>query len=203
MLAIEYVSKIVLVIVSVVLFLVSFGVVVAIQFQNKQSKKYKECLKLIKDKEDGILSVNNGLDIDEIKKIDSNVDVNKLMEKLYKLYVEFVEKFNNNDENISYVLDEFTNQIYQNKLEIYKTKKINEITDDIELQNYSILSYEKDKIEFRISITCFNYKMKNGTIISGSNLNRIAQIFVVTFVKPRKKWLIKTIEKVFEQNVSI
>lgn len=203
MLAIVNFNKIFLVFVCILLFFVSICIVIAIQIQNKQSKKYKECLKLIKEKEDGTLNSNLGMDINQIKKIDPNVDVNKLQEKLYKLYLEFVEKLNNNDESISFVLDEFINQVYQNKLEIYKTKNTHEIIENIELINYSILKYEKNKIEFRISITCTNYKKTNDTIISGSMYDRLEQIYIVTFVKPRKVWLISNIEKVYEKKLGM
>lgn len=203
MLAIESVNKVFLVFACILLFLLSVGIVVAIQIQNKQSKKYKECLKIIKEKEDGTLNSNLGMDINQIKKIDPNVDINKLQEKLYKLYLEFIEKLNNNDESISFVLDEFINKVYQNKLEIYKTKNTKEITENIELLNYSILNYEKGKIEFRISITCTYYKKMNDTVISGSTYDRLEQIFIVTFVKPRKVWLISNIEKVYEKKLSM
>ena len=92
--------------------------------------------------------------------IDSKVDVNKLMQKLYDIYLEFVNKLNNNDEAVLSLLNGFIKEVYKNKLDIYKTKNINEISDSIELLNYSILGYEKNKIQFRINISCFNYKCK-------------------------------------------
>lgn len=203
MLVIESINKTFLVFICILFFLISVGIVISMQIQNKQSKKYKECLRLIKEKEDGTLNNNLGIDLNEIKNISPNVDVNKLQEKLYNIYLEFVQKLSTNDESISFVLDEFINDVYQNKLEIYKSKNTNEITENIELVNYSILKYEKEKIEFRINITCTNYKKANDTIISGSMYDRLEQIFIVTFVKQRKRWVINNIEKVYEKKLSI
>ena len=203
MITISLINKITLVIISIVLFLISVGVVIAIQFQNKQSKKYKECLKLIKDKEDGTLRAKNGVSTREIKKIDPTIDVKELMSKLYETYLEFIEKLNNNDSKISSVLDEFINNVYQNRLEIYKLKNTKEITDSIELTNYTIMSFEKKRVEFRISYTCFNYKMMNDVIVSGSNLEKVEQVVIVTYSKLRKKWVINNIEKVYEKKLEL
>ena len=203
MITISLINKITLVIISIVLFLISVGVVIAIQFQNKQSKKYKECLKLIKDKEDGTLRAKNGVSTREIKKIDPTIDIKELMSKLYETYLEFIEKLNNNDSKISSVLDEFINNVYQNRLEIYKLKNTKEITDSIELTNYTIMSFEKKRVEFRISYTCFNYKMMNDVIVSGSNLEKVEQVVIITYSKLRKKWVINNIEKVYEKKLEL
>ena len=200
---VSFINKIALVILLIILFFISVGVVIAIQFQNKQSKKYKECLKIIKDKEDGTLRAKNGVSTREIKKIDTNVDVKELMSKLYDTYLEFTKKLNNNDPKISSVLDEFINNVYQNRLEIYKAKNTKEITDSIELTNYTILNFEKKRVEFRISYTCFNYKMMNDVIISGSNLEKVEQVVIVTYSKLRKKWVINNIEKVYDKKLEI
>ena len=203
MITISFINKIALVVLLIILFLISVGVVIAIQFQNKQSKKYKECLKIIKDKEDGTLRAKNGVSTREIKKIDPTIDVKELMSKLYDTYLEFIEKLNNNDSKISSVLDEFINNVYQNRLEIYKAKNTKEITDSIELTNYTILNFEKKRVEFRISYTCFNYKMMNDVIVSGSNLEKVEQVVIVTYSKLRKKWVINNIEKVYEKKLEI
>ena len=200
---VSFINKIALVILLIILFFISVGVVIAIQFQNKQSKKYKECLKIIKDKEDGTLRAKNGVSTREIKKIDPNIDVKELMSKLYDTYLEFTKKLNNNDPKISSVLDEFINNVYQNRLEIYKAKNTKEITDSIELTNYTILNFEKKRVEFRISYICFNYKMMNDVIISGSNLEKVEQVVIVTYSKLRKKWVINNIEKVYDKKLEI
>lgn len=197
MLVIPLANKIMLAILIFILFIISLGIILSIIFNNKQSKKYNECLRLIKEKENGTLKSKNDLNID------SKVDVNKLTQKLYDIYLEFVNKLNNNDEAVLSLLNGFIKEIYKNKLDIYKTKNINEISDSIELLNYSILEYEKNKIQFRINISCFNYKKTNDVITSGNNLERVEQIFLITYVKSRNKWLINNIEKVYEKKLSI
>lgn len=188
---------------TVIIVICSVAIVISIKFQNKQKKKYKECLNLIKEKENGTLNIKNGLDNDEIKKIDKSIDINKLMMKLYDIYVEFVEKINKNDSSLDNVLDGFIKEFYKNKIEIYIGKNCNEIVDNIELINYSILEYSKEKTKFRINITCSNYKKMGDKIVSGSNYDRVEQIFIITYVNENKKWLINNVEKVYEKKLSI
>ena len=178
----------------------SIGIIIAIKFQNKQKEKYKECLKLIKEKENQTINANNGIDIDKIRTIDESVNVNQLMIELYNLYLEFVDRFNRNSD-LTDLLDDYTSEVYKNIIEVHKEKGIFEITDNIELVNYSILEFDKDKLKFRINITCFNYKMRQNSIIYGSNLERVEQIFVITYVVKNKKWVINDIEKVYEKKL--
>jgi len=197
MLAIPLANKIMLVILIIILCIISIGIILSIIFNNKQSKKYNECLRLIKEKENGTLKSKNKLNID------SRVNVNELMQKLYNMYLEFINKLNVNDESVLNLLNGFIKEVYKNKLEIYKAKNINEVTDSIELLNYSILEYENDKIEFRLTINCFNYKKTKDVITSGDNLNKVEQIFLITYVKNKNKWLINGIEKVYEKKLGI
>ena len=203
MLWVDAINEMVVAVFTVVIIVCSIGIIIATKFQNKQKKKYNECLQLIKEKENGTLSVKNGLDSTEIKKIDNNVDINKLMMELYDIYLEFIDKLNNNDKNFNNILHGFINEFYQSKIDIYNEKNYFEVIDNIELINYSILEYAKDKLKFRINITCFNYKKRNEEIISGSNLERVEQIILLTYVKNKRKWLINNIEKVYEKKLSI
>lgn len=197
MLVIPLANKIMLVILIIILFIISVGIVLSVIFNSKQSKKYDECLRLIREKENGTLKSKNDLNID------SKVDLNKLMQKLYDIYLDFINKLNSNDESLLVLLDRFIKEVYKNKLNIYITKNIIEITDSVELLNYSILEYEENKIQFRINISCFNYKKTKEIIVSGNNLERVEQIFLITYVKSKNKWLINNIEKVYEKKLSI
>lgn len=189
-----------LIIVIIILFV---SVLFAIKFQKKQKNKYNECIKLIKEKEKGLLDVNNGMSSIDLKKIDANINADKLMMNLYDTYLEFIEKLNKNDKNFDGILDGFIKEFYEKKVDIYKSKNHFEITDNIELVNYSILEYNKEKIKFRVNITCFNYKISKEKVISGSNIERVDQIFILTYNKSKKSWLISNIEKVFEKKLSI
>ena len=203
MLSIEQINYIVVISLSIVILICSIGIIISMRFQNKQKKKYQECVRLIKEKEDGTLNVKNGLDIEEIKKIDKNIDPNKLMMKLYDTYLEFVNKLNNNDKGFENILSGFIKEFYENKIDIYNQRGYVEVIDSIELVNYSITEFEKEKLKFRVSITCFNYKKVNDQIISGSNLERVEQIIILTYIKNKRKWLINNIEKVYEKKLSI
>jgi len=203
MLSIEKINYIMVIISTIVILVCSISIIISIRFQNKQKRKYKECLRLIKEKEDGTLNVKNGLDEKDIKKIDSKIDINKLMMQLYDIYLEFVNKLNNNDKNFENILDGFIKEFYENKIDIYTNKGYIEIIDTIELVNYSITEFDKEKLKFRINITCFNYKMINDNVISGSKYERVEQIFILTYIKSKRKWLISNIEKVYEKNLSI
>lgn len=203
MLVIDGINAVIVIILTIIIVVCSVGIVIAIQFQNKQKKKYQECLKLIKEKEDGTLNVKNGLDIEEIKKIDKTIDVNKLMMKLYDTYLEFINRLNDNDKNFDNILSGFMKEFYENKIDIYNAKNYYEKIDNIELVSYSIVEFDKDKLKFKVNITCFNYKMRKEEIISGSNLVRVEQIFILTFVKLKRKWLINNMEKVLEKKLSI
>lgn len=172
---------------------------ISIKFQMKQKKKYNECLNLIKEKENGTLNTNSSVTEEYIHKIDDKVNLNELMTKLYNTYLEFLERLNKNNKDFEGILIGFIKDFYINKINVYKLKKHKEITKDIELVNYSILEYDKKRLKFRINITCFNYKTSKDEIIGGSNLERVEQIFLLTYVKFRSKWLINNIEKVYEK----
>lgn len=203
MLTIEDINYIMVIISTIVILICSISIIISVRFQNKQKRKYKECLRLIKETENGTLNVKNGLDEKDIKKIDPKIDINKLMMKLYDIYLEFINKLNNNDKNFDNILDGFIKEFYENKIDIYTNKGYIEIIDAIELVNYSIAEYDKEKLKFRINITCFNYKMINDNVISGSKYERVEQIFILTYKKSKRKWLINNIEKVFEKKLGI
>ena len=197
MLFVEKLNTIIVISLTIIILGCSFGIIVAIKFQNKQKKKYNECLRLIKEKEEGILEVKNN--IGKIK----NVDANELMMDLYNTYIEFIDRLNNNNKDFNNILEGFIKELYENKIDIYNSKNHFEIMDDIELINYSILEYTEEKLKFRITTTCFTYKKSNGKIISGSNLERVEQIVLLTYINSNRKWLINNIEKVFEKKLSI
>lgn len=202
MLWIEAINDIIVIISTIVIVICSLGIVIATKFQRQQKKKYQECLKLINEKENGNL-IKNGLGSNDIKKINKNIDINKLMTKLYDKYLEFINKINKNDKDFNNILTGFMKEFYENKIDIYNSKEYFEIVENIELINYSILEFDNDKLKFRINTTCFNYKKRKDEIISGSNLEKIEQIVLLTYVKQKREWLISNIEKVYEKKLGI
>ena len=199
MLSIDTINSIVYVILTVTIVVCSLGIVIAIKFQNKQNKKYQECLNLIKEKENKTLNDQTLVEIEELK----GIDINKLMIELYDTYLLFVDRLNNNDKNFENILSKALKEFYESKIDIYNKKYYREITDNVELINYSILECENGQLKFRITINCFNYKQKNEQIISGNNLQRVEQVFIINYMKSNDKWLIDSIEKVLEKNLSI
>ena len=93
-------------------------------------------------------------------------------------------------------------ELYTSKIASMQEKDTKHVIDGIDLMGYSIIEFEKEKLKFRVSINCFDYKLKNEEIISGSNLEKLSQINIITFEKIDDKWLISNIEKAFEQKLS-
>lgn len=183
-------------------FLCTLGLVFSIKFQQKQKKKYSNCVKLIKEKENATVGVNDGLSKENIALIDENIDVDTLMSSLYDSYIELIYRLNNLDNNLDELLTEHIKEIYLTKIASFQEKNIKRVIDGIDLVGYSIIEFEKEKLKFRVNINCFDYKLKNDKIISGSNLEKLSEINILTFEKIEDKWLISNLEKVFEQKLS-
>lgn len=190
------------IILSIIIIVCSIAIIIAIRFQNKKNKKYKECLKIVNEKKDSTLQVRNGLTKEEIINIDSEVDVGILMMELFDTYLELENKIKSLDNNLDHVVTGFLKDFYSNRIKILKEKGSVDITDGIDLINYSITEYSKKKIKFRITINCFSYKMVNNKIISGSNLEKIQKIVLLSYEKVGDKWLISSYEKVYEKKLS-
>ena len=146
--------------------------------------------------------IKDGLTKEDIKKINKNVDVNKLMESLYNKYLKFVDKIKNNDTKLDSILGGSLKDVYINRLENFKSTGYNEIIEEIDLVGYTIIDYSKEKINFRITINCFDYKLLNDKIVSGSNLIKLEEVFLLTYEKIGNKWLITNCDKVYEKKLS-
>lgn len=196
------INMIVILILSIVIIVCSIGIIIASRFQNKKKKKYNECLKIVNEKKDSTLQVKNGLTKEEIINIDSDVNVDVLMGELFDTYLEFENKVKSFDNNLDNVLAGYLKDFYLNKIENFKEKGFGDITDGIDLINYSITEYSKKKLKFRITINCFSYKTVNNKIVSGSNLEKIQKIILLSYEKVEDKWLISSCEKIYEKKLS-
>jgi len=201
MLLVENLDYTIVILLSIVIMICSIGIVVSIKFQNRQKKKYEECLKLIKEKENSCLGINNAVNNKNIF-LEDAVELNKLMEQLYQLYLDMIKDLNELDINVANKLDGFIKEFYLERIERNKEKNLVDIVDNIHLNSSSILEYTQDKLKLRININALCYKKNNGEIISGSNTEMVEQIIIITYNKVGENWLINNIENVYEKKVS-
>ena len=194
---------IVIVLSTVTIIICAVGIIIAGKFQKNQMKKYNELNNIINKNKDATFQVKDGLTKEEINNIDSDVDVDLLMQELFSIYIEFEDKIKNLDTNLDDILFGTLKEFNINRIENFKDKGFMEITDGIDLINYSITEYEKNKLTFRITINCFSYKMLDNKIVSGSNLEKIQKIVLLTYEKLNDKWLISSYDKIYERKLSI
>ncbi|MBE6138977.1 MAG: hypothetical protein E7174_00530 [Firmicutes bacterium] len=195
-------NAILTIIVSIVIILCSIGIITSSRFQRKQKKKYKEISKLIKENENLTFQVKNGLTKEDINSIDNEVDVDLLMKELYDTYLQLENKIKESDTNLDNILVGYLKELSINKIEIFKNRGFAEITDGIELINYSITEYNKEKLKFRVTINCFSYKKVDNQIVSGSNLEKVERIILLSYEKVNGKWLIIDYDKIYEKKLS-
>ena len=179
------------------------GIIIASRFQSKQKKKLDECINIIKEKGIETLQFKNGMTEEEINDIDDTIDVNELMKELYEKYLTFENKIKEFDDNLDELLTGFIKDFYINKINNFKEKGYEDITDGIDLIGYTITEFDKKKLKFKITINCFDYKKVNNVIVSGSNLEKVEQVIILTYEKINDKWLISNYEKVYEKKISV
>ena len=187
---------------TIIIIVCCIGIIIAVKFQNKKKKKYNEYLNFINEKKDSTLQIKDGLTKEEITAIDVEIDIDMLMSELYNTYLELENKIKLFDSNLDDVLVGYLKDFYVNKIENFKEKGYSDITDGIELINYSIIEFSKENLKFRLTINCFSYKTVNNQIVSGSNLEKIQQIILLSFRNVNGKWLISSYEKIFEKKLS-
>ena len=199
MLVVSSSYTILIMIMSIILIGISFGIFMANKFQKKQDKKYEDCLNIIKEKGDVSLNLKMSLTKEEINNVDSKINVDKLMKNLYDTYLKFEKKVKDRNIDFDDILTDKLKTYYINKLEGFKLRKYREVLDGIELVGYSITEFKEKSLKFRISINCFSYKEKDGEIISGSNLKKSNIVLIVGYEKIKNKWLISDYDRVFEK----
>ena len=196
------INPIVIVITLLVIVFCFISIIIANNFQKKQKKKYNECLNIINNRKDSTFQVKDSLTKDEINEIDSSVDVDSLMTNLYDTFINLENKLKSFDDNFDNILTGYIKDFYKTRIEDFKEKGFSEVTDSIDLIDYSITEFSKDKLKFRITINCLYYKIMNDKIVSGSNLEKIEQILLLTYENVDNKWLISSFEKIFEKKSS-
>jgi len=203
MLTINMIGLISIIIGIIIIFVCCVGILVASKFQDEQEKKYKDSVDLVKEKGTDVLQIRDVMSQAEISAVDPNIDVVELMKDLYNTYLNLENKVKLLDNNFDNILTGYMKKIYKEKVKAFKSTNHIEVIDDIELINYCIIEFDSNKLKFRLSVSCFNYKKQGEEIVSGSNLQKIRQILIITYEKVNDKWLISDIERMYENKLSI
>ena len=194
-------TKIKIVIITIIIVLCIVGVVAAKDVQDKQKKKYDDCVKAINEREDETYNYDGSLTPGQIRKKDKTVNPEELQKKLYDKFLNLQEKVNNLDDSFDGLLTGFIKRVYNDRINLYKESNTQEKLEKINLIGYSITEFTKKELKFRIKITAINYKIRNNEVISGSNTNYLEQVYIVTYEKIGKVWKISNIEKVMDKKM--
>lgn len=203
MLTISMIGLISIIIGIIIIVICCIGILVASEFQDEQEKKYRDSLDLVKEKGTDVLQIRDVMSQAEISAVDPNIDVVELMKGLYDTYLNLENKVKLLDDNFDSILTGYMKKIYKEKVKAFKSINHIEVIDNIELLDYCIIEFDTNILKFRLSISCFNYKKQGEEIVSGSNLQRIRQILIITYEKINDKWLISNIERAYENKLNM
>ena len=184
---------------SIIVVVVCVGVITSKNVQNKQEARIEQIRQYTLNNKEATFKIKDSLTEEDIKAIDSNLDIGSLMEDLYDSFLKLEKNLNDLNLDFDDILTQKSKEIYETRIK--KLKLINnvEVIQDINLIGYSIINFNIDKIVFRVNIKCINYKKSGEIITSGSSSNYITQIFLITYLKIDNKWLIDDCDKVYEK----
>ena len=188
-------------ILSIIISLVSIGIIISLKIQMLQRKKYNEIVDIVNGKKEAVLEFKDGLTKEDINNIDSTIDVDSLMEDLYNTFLNFEDNLRSLNENFDNILTGYIKDFYSNKVSFLKENKRVIVTDNISLIGYSITEFSKKNLKFKIHISCINYKMIENNIVGGSNSYLVEQILLLSYEKVNNKWLISSYDKVYEKKM--
>lgn len=190
-----------IIIITIIIVLCTIGIIAANKVQQKQQKKYNDCIKAINEREDETYNYDGSLTPGQIRKKDHTVNPEELQKRLYDKFLSLQEKVNNLDDSFDGLLTGFIKKIYSDRINLYKESDTQEKLEKINLIGYSITEFSKKELKFRVKITAINYKIRGNDIISGSNTNYLEQIYIITYEKIGKVWKISNIEKVLDKKM--
>ena len=188
--------------VTITIIISSIGIVMGIKFQKRQKEKLKAIEKIVNENKDMVFQIRDGLTQQDINKIDNTINLDELMSKLYETYLSFERKMKDLDTNLDEILTGNLKDFYINKIKLFKKNSYMDIKDGIDLIGYSITEFNKDTLKFRININCFDYKTINGEIVRGSNIFKLEQIILLSYIKVNDNWLINSYDKLYERKLS-
>lgn len=177
----------------------SIFIVISIQIQKKQKNKYKRCMDAIREAGNDRFDIKTNLSEEDIKKIDSSIDLNELLKKLYNIYITFQNKVCQNElTGYDNLLTKTYIDIILNRINKFISKGAIEKFDDINILEYAITRYSNEKCEMRLRLNCFYYILENDKIIKGSNIKRREFFYILKFKKESGNWLLDYIEVIFD-----
>lgn len=196
-------SNIMLILMGVfVLVIFVIGLCFSISFQKDAKKKLNEVEKIVKSKEGEFFQAKTCLDEKDILKVNPDLDIPRFMSDLFDTFLKLEDKLNKHDDTDIETIAYGTQVSYvKNKVKAYKSNGFCEIVDGIDLVDSSIIEFTKTKVVLRATIECFNYKMLDEKIVSGSNLNKIREIVLIEYRLKENKWLITDVDKLVEQKM--
>ena len=189
-------------ILSIIISLISIGIIVSLKIQILQKRKYNEIVNIVNNNKGAILEFKDGLTKEEINKVDSTIDVDTLMKELYYTFLNFESNLRVLNNNFDNILTGYIKDFYSNKISFMEENKHVIVVDNISLIGYSITEFSKKSLKFKIHINCINYKIVKNKIVSGSRSDLIEQILLLSYEKVDGKWLISSYDKVYEKKMS-
>jgi len=144
-----------------------------------------------KTKTNILSNTNNmsGFDINKIKEILPNFNVQEFRQKTYEIYKNIQNSWMNfdNDELKKYTTNELYN-LYKSELNALKIKKQKNIMSDFNLESFNIIDMEKGNnnisIKVRMTVSCLDYVVnKNEEVIRGNKLRKVVYNYEMTFTK--------------------
>ncbi len=130
------------------------------------------------------------ISLDTIKQIDPTIDITKFKVHAFQIYKDIQTAWMNFDTDTIRKLttDELYN-MYKSQLETLKLKNEQNIMDDIEYLNASIIDIQEDNglisIELYLNVTCYDYVINTTTneVTRGSKDNKLDIEYKITLVK--------------------
>ena len=142
-----------------------------------------------KNKSNNLTSNNFGYDIQKIKEILPDFDLNEFKQTTYEIYKNIQNSWMNfdYDELKKYTTNELFN-LYKSELTALKVKKQKNIMSDLSLINFNITNMEKGindiNIKVRMTVSCLDYVVdKDENVVRGTKSRKVIYNYEMTFTK--------------------
>lgn len=130
------------------------------------------------------------LDINKLKEIDPNIEIDKMKEEVFRVYKELQTAWMNFDyETIRKLVTDELYNMYISQLETLKLKKQKNIMDEIELVDCKIRDISKDAdtitLKVFLEVKCFDFVINTETneVVRGKNNEKLIIQYNLFFIK--------------------